>query len=246
MLRDGLHLLVGRDIRELVRIEAIIRRGLGWGLTLSVALGLLGGLLMSRRINGRLELINRTSREIMAGDLGRRIPERGTGDEFDELSGQLARHARAHRGADAGQCVRHVADNVAHDLRTPLTRLRARLEMLRATAWRRPRRPGGGRHHRRGRPAAPDLQRAAAHRLDLEAGGQPARLDAVPLDQPRKPDAADMYQAVAEVQELTLPLTTAPVTVPLDRDLLFQALVNPFIDNAISSTPPRAAGSRCR
>ena len=53
VLRDGLHLLVGRDIRELVRTEAIIRRGLGWGLTLSVALGLLGGLLMSRRINGR-------------------------------------------------------------------------------------------------------------------------------------------------------------------------------------------------
>ena len=236
VLCDGLHLLVGRDIRELVRTEAIIRRGLGWGLTLSVALGLLGGLLMSRRINGRLETINRASREIMAGDLGRRIPERGTGDEFDRLSGQL--NAMLERIEGLMQGVRHVADNVAHDLRTPLTRLRARLEMLRATAG-----------------AAPDDGEVAAcideaDRLlqtfnallriaRIEAGGQPARLEQVPLDR-LVADAADLYQAVAEVQELTLTTATAPVTVPGDRDLLFQALVN-LIDNAIKYTP---AGGR--
>ncbi|MGW8369288.1 MAG: HAMP domain-containing protein, partial [Gammaproteobacteria bacterium] len=130
VLRGGLHLLVGRDIRDLVRTEAMIRRGLGWGLGLSVALGLLGGSLMSRRIDRRIEAINEASREIMNGDLGRRIPDRGTGDEFDKLSEQL--NAMLDRIEELMRGVRDVADNIAQDLRTPLTRLRTRREALRS------------------------------------------------------------------------------------------------------------------
>jgi signal transduction histidine kinase len=232
VFRDGLHLLVGRDIRELVRIEAIIRRGLLWGLSLSIALGLLGGLLMSRRINSRLEVINRASREIMAGDLSRRIPERGTGDEFDRLSGQL--NAMLERIEELMQGVRHVTDNVAHDLRTPLTRLRARLEVLRTEAG----------------AASADLDvdaciQEADHLLQtfsallriarIEAGGQRRRRDPIALDR-LVIDAIDVYQALAEDRDLTLTAQAQPCATRGDRDLLFQALMN-LIDNAIKYTP---------
>jgi len=236
LLRGGLHLLVGRDVRDFVRTEALIRRGLGWGLALSVALGLLGGLLMSRRVNQRLEVINRTSREIMGGDLSRRIPDRGTGDEFDQLSHQL--NAMLARIEDGMQGVRHVADNVAHDLRTPLSRLRARLEILRAEAA----------------SPSPDIDDciAEADRLlttfnallriaRIESGGRAARRTTVGLDR-LVLDAVDLYQALADEREVTLETEVKAASVEGDRDQLFQALAN-LIDNGLKYTP---AGGRLR
>jgi signal transduction histidine kinase len=232
-LRGGLNLLVGRDIRELVHTEALIRRGLIWGLAVATALGLLGGLLMSRRINSRIDVINRASREIMAGDLSRRIPERGTGDEFDELSRQL--NSMLERIEELMQGVRHVADNIAHDLRTPLTRLRTRLELLRT----------GGQAATDTAEVEASIEQAdqllatfnALLRIArIESGGSGLKRAPVSLDR-LVDDTVDLYQAVAEDRGIELTAKTVAATVSGDRDQLFQALTN-LVDNGIKYTPP--------
>ncbi len=231
-LRGGLNLLVGRDIRELVHTEALIRRGLIWGLAVATALGVLGGLLMSRRINSRIDVINRASREIMAGDLSRRIPERGTGDEFDELSRQL--NSMLERIEELMQGVRHVADNIAHDLRTPLTRLRTRLELLRSDSA-----LAADEAEVEACIAQADQLLTTFNALlriaRIESGGSASRRAEVALDRLVN-DTVDMYQALAEDRGIRLSAEAEAATVAGDRDQLFQALTN-LVDNAIKYTP---------
>jgi signal transduction histidine kinase len=233
VLRDGLHLLVGRDIRDLVRTEAMIRRGLGWGLGLSVALGLLGGLLMSRRINRRIEVINQTSREIMTGDLSQRIPDRGTGDEFDKLSAQL--NAMLDRIEELMQGVRHVTDNIAHDLRTPLTRLRTQLETLRADTTTATAKAGVEASIEEADRLLGTFN-ALLRIARIEAGGGHRKQDRVELDRIAH-DAVEMYRALAEEEGVAVETSLQKVTVSGDRDLIFQAVVN-LVDNAVKYVLP--------
>ena len=133
LLPGDLRLLVGRDVRDLDATRALIRNALAWGLALTAALALLGGWLTSAGVRRRIETITRTSREIMAGDLSRRVPSDGSGDDFDQLAVSL--NAMLARIEALMASVRQVTDNIAHDLRTPLARLRTRLDALRlATA----------------------------------------------------------------------------------------------------------------
>ncbi|MGK2740215.1 ATP-binding protein [Tepidicaulis sp. LMO-SS28] len=126
-LPEGFFLLVGRDVEELRNIERLITTSLVWAVALTLALGLVGGLVMSRNMLARLDDINRTSREIMRGDLGQRIPVSGTGDELDQLASNLNNMLEQIEALMMG--MREVTDNVAHDLRSPLNRLRNRLEV---------------------------------------------------------------------------------------------------------------------
>src|SRR5262245_66011090 len=98
-----------------------------WGTGLMIVLGLAGGVIISRNFLTRLDIINRTSRQIMRGDLSRRVPVSSAGDEFDVLAGHLNRMLDRIERLLHG--MREVSDNVAHDLRPPLNRLRNRLEM---------------------------------------------------------------------------------------------------------------------
>ncbi len=127
-LRGGLRLLVGRDVRDLEATRALIREALTWGLAITAALALLGSWLMSASLVRRLEAVNQTSRDIMEGDLSRRIALSGSGDDFDRLAVSLNRMLERIETLMAS--VRQVSDNIAHDLRTPLTRLRNKLELL--------------------------------------------------------------------------------------------------------------------
>ena len=130
LLQGGLHLLVGRDTRELRATQQLIIRALVWGMVLTLALALAGSIIMSRSMLKRIDRINQASREIMAGDLQRRVDTSGSNDEFDQLAISLnAMLDEIERLMDG---IRHVTDNIAHDLRTPLTRLRTRLEQLHA------------------------------------------------------------------------------------------------------------------
>ena len=234
VLQDGLHLLVGRDTRELKATQRLITRALLWGVAITLALALLGGVFMSRGMLRRIELINQTSRNIMGGDLSQRIPIRGSGDELDQLAGNLnSMIDEIERLMDG---IRHVSDNIAHDLRTPLTRLRNRLEQLQVDL------EDGSPHQQQVEQSITDADQllatfAALLRIArIEAGGHTAKFKSVDLAA-LVHDAAELYEALAE--EKCVHLSTqveASVVVGGDRDLLFQAITN-LLDNAIKYTP---------
>ena len=126
-LQEGFYLLVGRDVQERREIESLITNALIWAIGLTVALGLAGGLFMSRNMLARVDEINRSSLDIMGGDLSQRLPIAGTGDELDQLGQNLNAMLEQIEALMIG--MRQVTDNIAHDLRSPLNRLRNRLEV---------------------------------------------------------------------------------------------------------------------
>ena len=245
-LRGGLRLLVGRDVRELAATRALINDALAWGLAITAALALLGGWLMSAGVVRRIEAINEVGREIMDGDLSRRVSSDGSGDEFDQLAVNLNRMLARIEALMAS--VRQVSDNIAHDLRTPLSRLHTKLSQLRDTDL-----PAGSAV---GVDAAindaEELLSAFNALLRIarvESGSRRAAftdLDPVPLlhdvTELYEPLAADKGQTL-EVQP-ALPATGGAGNLPADqglrvhgdRDLLFQALAN-LLDNAIKYPP---------
>jgi signal transduction histidine kinase len=123
---DGSHLLVGRDISDLDRFADEIYAALGFTILLIFVLAAAASVSVTRRTVGRIESINAASRSIMESGLGRRIPLRGTQDEWDHLAQNLNSMLERIEGLMAE--VKQVSENVAHDLRTPLTRMRGRLE----------------------------------------------------------------------------------------------------------------------
>ena len=126
VLPGGFHLMVGHDLRDKARIGAVMIHALAISLICLAALGALGGLLVSRRVLRRIDAMSSSSRAIMAGDLAQRLPVSGSDDELDRLAlnlnDMLARIGELMTG------LREVSDNIAHDLRTPLTRLRNHAE----------------------------------------------------------------------------------------------------------------------
>jgi signal transduction histidine kinase len=119
-------LLVGRDVEELRAFRALIQNTFLWAIGPVFLLGLAGGLLTSRNFLRRVDAITETSRSIMAGNLSQRMPVAGSGDELDRLSLSLNEMLGQIEKLMLG--MKEVTSNVAHDLRTPLTRLRARAE----------------------------------------------------------------------------------------------------------------------
>src|SRR4029079_19219507 len=126
VLTGGFNLLVAQDVHERYQTEQLFTTTLPWTVGLVLLFGLGGGALMSRNMLARLDSINRTSGEIMAGDLSRRVPIGKAHDEFDALAENL--NAMLDRIERLMKGVREVTDSVAHDLRSPLNRLRNRLE----------------------------------------------------------------------------------------------------------------------
>jgi signal transduction histidine kinase len=126
-LPGGYRLLVGRNLHEREDFYEHTLQVLAAATGLSLILALVGGLVMSNGILRRIDTINRTGRAIMAGHLEQRVPVIGSGDEFDQLATHLnAMLDQIQRLMDG---MRQVTDNVAHDLRSPLNRLRSRLEL---------------------------------------------------------------------------------------------------------------------
>jgi signal transduction histidine kinase len=234
-LSGGFLLLVGRDIHEFEITRHRISMSLFWGLGIMLILGGLGSIMMGRSTLQRIETINQTSREIMSGDLSRRIPSRGTGDDFDTLADNL--NAMLDQIESLMESVRRVSDNIAHDLRTPLARLRNRLEELRLDT------DAGGPQHAVLEQA---LEEADALLNTFNALLSIARIES--QDDASHFTPVDMGALIRDVMELYEPLAEdkglhfmADVRTPLifhgDRDLLFQALAN-LLDNAIKYTPP--------
>jgi signal transduction histidine kinase len=132
LLPGGFRVLVGRDVEERQRIAEIIRRAFGWSLLLVGVLGCLGGWFVTRRVLKRVDDMTETTRTIMAGDLTGRVAVTGTGDELDRLAQNL--NAMLDRIGELMAGLREVSDNIAHDLKTPLTRLRNKADEALRTA----------------------------------------------------------------------------------------------------------------
>jgi signal transduction histidine kinase len=238
VLQGNFRLLVGRDVRELQGMQALIEQALLWGVGITIALAGLGGFMLSRTTLRRLEDINDTSREIMGGDLTRRVPTRGTSDDFDQLASNLNAMLDEIERLMGG--IRHVSDNIAHDLRTPLTRLRHKLETLR---------DGSLCEAERQASIEESIQQAdqllatfsALLRIArIEAGGYRLQISEVDLGALIH-DAAELYEPSAEEKQVELSVRVdGRPTLQADRDLLFQAVAN-LIDNALKFTP---AGGR--
>ena len=140
ILTDGKYLMVGVDALPRREMRKLILRVFGWSSAITLVLAFGGGALMSGGLLRRIETISQAARDIMAGDFSRRIPVRGTGDELDHLVASL--NAMLERNEAAMESVRQVSNDIAHDLRTPLTRLHQRLELAQRRArsieeWRR-------------------------------------------------------------------------------------------------------------
>ena len=131
-LSDGSFLLVAQDANRLADMQHAITRAFAWAGGLTLLLAIAGGVWLGSTFLRRIDTITRTSRAIMEGDLSARIPVRGTHDEFDQLvtslNDMLARIQQLMDG------LRQVSSDIAHDLRTPLGRLRQHLEDVRERA----------------------------------------------------------------------------------------------------------------
>ena len=234
LLQGGLHLLVGRDTRELRVTQQLIIRALVWGMALTLALAMAGSIVMSRSMLKRIERINQASREIMAGNLQRRIETMGSSDEFDQLTVNLNAMLDEIERLMAG--IRQVTDNVAHDLRTPLTRLRTRLEQLHVDL---DEDSPNAAYVEQSISDADQLLNTFGALLRIariEAGGLRAKLEKINLAALVQ-DAAELYDAVAEEKQIVIDMEfDAKPQVYGDRDLLFQVIIN-LLDNAIKYSP---------
>jgi signal transduction histidine kinase len=233
-LAGGFYLLVGRDMTERTDFTKLMTDALIGGLILTAVLGIAGGILMSRSLLARIEGINRGTEGILQGDLARRMPVRGNRDEFDRLATSLNAMLDQIDGLMTG--MRGVADNIAHDLRSPISRLRSRLEV---TLMGETDAEGYRRVMEDAIRDADDILATFNALLEIalaEAGAVRDRFNPIDLSA-LSADAGDLYGPVAEEKEQVLAVEIEPgVTVPGNSHLLAQTVAN-LLDNAIKYTP---------
>ena len=236
VIPGGYRLLVGRDISDAAAFRGQVRATLLWAGLIALGIGVMGGMAMSRNMLRRVEQVNRTSERVMAGNLADRVPLRGTNDEFDQLATNLNRMLdQIERLMTA---MREVTDDVAHDLRTPLSRLRTRLEGALVA-------PSGAGAATTG-PGQSDAIRGAIEEADrllatfnallgiaeLESGARRDHTEALDLSDVAR-SAAELYEPVAEEKGFALKVLAEPgVRIRGDRHLTSQALAN-LLDNAL-------------
>ena len=237
-LPGGFRLLVGRDLEERERIYGIIANAGRWSFALVVVLGIAGGFFVSRRVLKRIDAMTDTAHTIMAGDLAGRLPIAGTGDELDRLAENV--NAMLERIEALMGGLKEVSDNIAHDLKTPLTRLRNRSEQALRTAK-------SDADYR----AALELTIAESDELirtfdallmiaraeSGQARDNMTEFDAAEIAR----DVGELYEPLADQKGLALKVE-APLAAPVrgNRELVSQALAN-LIDNAIKYAGPKAS-----
>ncbi|WP_306225968.1 sensor histidine kinase [Bosea beijingensis] len=239
LLPAGFRLLVGRDLEERERLGIVIRRAAGWSLALVFILGCFASWFVARRVLKRIDGMSETAHGIMEGDLKGRLAITGTGDELDRLALNL--NAMLDRIGELMAGMQQVTDNIAHDLKTPLTRLRNRAEEALRTA------------------RSPDELRAALDGAIEEADNlirvfnallMIARLEAGRIsDNMSDLDVseivsglAELYEPLAEEAGLSLTSAVAPnLKIRGNRELIGQALNN-LIDNALKYGAPEQGG----
>lgn len=234
VFRNGARLIVGRDAEDIKDRSQIVRTAMPWLLVLTILFGVTGGLLMSRAIGRRLDTISAAARQVIAGDLSGRVEMAGKGDDFDRLADTL--NAMLARNQMLFEAIGRVSDNIAHELRTPLARLIARLETLESNS-------ADPATVTQNTEAALDeaqrlqtIFRALLRIARIESGRHTISLRDVNLITLAR-DAVELYAPVAAERAIDLQLeATDALIVQADPDLLFQALAN-LLDNALKHTP---------
>ena len=238
-LPGGFRLLVGRDLDERERLGNVIVSAGRWSIAIVVVLGLAGGFFVTRRVLKRIDAMTGTTQRIMAGDLTGRLAIAGTGDELDRLAGNL--NAMLERIEALMHGLKEVSDNIAHDLKTPLTRLRNRSEAALRTA------------------KSEADYRAALETTIEESDGLIRTFNALLMiartesGQGREEmtefdaaeiarDVGELYEPLADEKGLILKVdASAPARLKGNRELVSQALAN-LVDNAIKYTKAETGG----
>ena len=227
-------LLVGRDINQLTEAKRRIVQALTWGLMIMLLLAFLGGLVLSRRTVRKIERINQTTRSIMSGDLSRRVPLTNRNDDFDQVAENL--NQMLDRIQNLMEDIRRVSDSIAHDLRTPLARLRQHLEEARQQE---DPNSNSAKYLESSIKEADSLLstfNALLRIARIEAGQIKfgfSEIDYHALIQ----DIVEFYEPLVEEKQQHLETTLEVGIISWgDRDLMFQAIANLF-ENAIKYTP---------
>lgn len=233
-LPDGRLLVLGRSLTTVHEVDEIVRGGLLLALVPMLLLSIFGGIVLSRSALRRIGEVHRTSRQIMAGQLSKRLTVRGRNDDFDKLArivnemlDEIERLMLQAKGA---------GEDIAHDLRTPLTRLRGRLERALSVG-----------------PVSRDITNTIGIAIEdidqilgtitailrigeVEHGQRRAGFREVDLADVVR-EATDLYEPIAEEKGIAMHARIETVR-PIrgDGDLLFEAVAN-LLDNAIKFTP---------
>jgi signal transduction histidine kinase len=236
-LANGDYFLIGQDTRTLRDMKALIVRAFGIGFVVTLLLALLGGVIVSTTMLRRIDSVSRTARAIVGGDMSQRVPVRGTDDEFDELASSV--NAMLNRIDDLMRSMRQVSNDIAHDLRTPLTRLRQRLE-----------------HARRRAQTTEELHEALAHSItqvdsiletfgallriaQIEAGGRASEKSAINVSKLLTAIVDDFAPAAEDHGQSLVAEIDKGLSMSGDPELLTQMVVN-LVDNAIRHSPSGA------
>lgn len=230
LIPGGFRLLIGHDIEDQEVLRDILRQALGVSLFWLALVGALGGMFVSHRMLERVDMMSASARRIMAGDLNERLAVSGAGDELDRLAANF--NAMLERISELMTGLREVSDNIAHDLKTPLTRLRNRAEAALRGA-------SGNGEHREALTKVIEESDALIRVFNAllmiaraEAGCSTDNLTTYDADAVVS-DIVEMYEPVAEEQGVHLQFSTEPgLAVSGSRELLGQALVN-LVDNAL-------------
>jgi signal transduction histidine kinase len=239
-LPGGFRLLVGRDLDERERLYRIVLSAGRWSVAIVVVLGLLGGFLVTRRVLRRIDAMTETTRTIMAGDLGGRLPVAGTGDELDRLAENL--NAMLERIEALMHGLKEVSDNIAHDLKTPLTRLRNRSEEALRSA------KSEGEYRAALESTIEEseglIRTFNALLMIARAESGQARDDMSEFDASEiANDVGELYEPLAEEKGIVLKVEAqTPAKVRGNRELVSQALAN-LVDNAIKYAQPAGTGA---
>lgn len=238
ILPGGYRLLVGRDMHEKRRFRAIVVGALVWSLGGALVLALTGGLFVTGRMLSRVDQVSRTARKIMDGDLSRRMEKSGSGDEFDHLADSL--NAMLDRIERLMIGMRLSTDSIAHDLRSPLTRLKSRIEL----ALRNPPEVDRDREALANVLSQTDAALAVFDSL-LRIATAEAGMDAVDFKSfdlaALAQDVTELYRPLAEEKGIELELSADPsAEIRGQHELMAQAIAN-VLDNAVKFT---SAGGR--
>lgn len=237
-LDAGLLLAVGDDLGRIAEMQEAVATALAWTVGLAALLGICGGALLSRAFLARVDAIVSTAEAIIDGDLARRIPVSGTGDDLDRLAGTLNR--MLDRIATLMDSLRQISSDVAHDLRTPLSRLRQRLEGALEHAHSVVEYEAAVEGAVREAECLLETFSALLRIAQVEGGSPRAGFRRVDLSAIAEA-VADAYRPDAEEAGHYLAAEVAPgILVRGDQELLTQAIAN-LVENALRHTP---AGTR--